>query len=214
MCADQFDLAKDCDELVKAGIDFFHLDVMDGRFVPNITLGLDVCNAIKRRRDAPVDIHLLVKEPEKIISRLNIGEGDILSVHFESDADLKSLSEIVHFTGARFGITLNPETDISELNDLLDDIDVVNLMMIRPGFAGLAMEDGMIEKIAKTREYLDSGGHSDIPLEIDGHVSFDNAPSMREAGGQIFVAGSSSIFFKEGSIADNAHKLRSALECS
>ena len=211
MCADQFNLQRDVEQLILSGVDYLHLDIMDGVFVPNITLGIDVCNCIKNMSDVPIDVHMLVDEPEAIMKSLMVGEGDILSVHGESRANMTSVAQWVHSRKALFGIALNPETEIDYLLEILDCVDVVNLMMIEPGFAGRKMKSGMISKIERTRRFLDNHGLSSVLIQIDGNVSFEHASAMRAAGGDLFVAGSSSIFSAKGSIANNIDEFRRVL---
>lgn len=200
MCADLMNLQRDIEVLEKSGVDFLHLDVMDGSFVPNITLGFDICNAVGEISDIKRDIHFLLENPTIFIDRLNLKKGEMLSVHFETDSNLKLLSKLVRAKGAKFGVALNPETPIAVVGDYIKDLDFVLLMMIKPGFAGMKKEAGMIEKIAAMREYLSSHGREDMPIEVDGNVSFKNAKAMSQASGNIFVAGSSSIFSKKDTL--------------
>lgn len=194
MCADQFALGRDLSELQRCGVDYLHLDIMDGVFVDNITLGIDLCNAIRERYDVPVDIHLLVKQPALLIERLCFGVGDIVGVHAESEADLAAIAASVHERGASFAVILNPRTAIDSVASVLDNVDMVSLMMVEPGFAGLNLDPAILGKIEDTRRYLDDRGFEDMRLEVDGNVSFEYAPRMRERGADTFVAGSSSLF--------------------
>lgn len=212
MCADQLNLARDIFELERAGVDYLHLDVMDGNYVPNVTLGIDTCNAIKQSTDLPVDIHLLILHPEQLVASFSFGEGDIVSAHLDCISDVRQLSAAVRDRGAQFGIVLNPADRIEDALAMLPYADVVSLMMIEPGFAGRQMLDGSLEKIARVRQWLDGHGHDAMLIEVDGNVSFDHAPAMRRNGGDLFVAGSSSVFRAGKGIADGVAGLRSALE--
>lgn len=200
MCADLLHLADDIAILEQNGVDFLHLDVMDGCFVPNITLGFDLCNAIGETSKIKRDIHLLVENPAIFIDRLNLKKDEMLSVHYEADVNIKLISKLTRAKGAQFGVALNPETPLTVLDAHLNDIDFVLLMMIKPGFAGMKKEAGMIEKISAAREYLADAHKGDMPIEVDGNVSFKNAKAMSLASANVFVAGSSSIFSKKDTI--------------
>ena len=200
MCADLLHLADDIAILEQNGVDFLHLDVMDGCFVPNITLGFDLCNAIGETSKIKRDIHLLVENPAIFIDRLNLKKDEMLSVHYEADVNIKLISKLTRAKGAKFGVALNPETPLTVLDAHLNDIDFVLLMMIKPGFAGMKKEAGMIEKISAAREYLADAHKGDMPIEVDGNVSFKNAKAMSLASANVFVAGSSSIFSKKDTI--------------
>lgn len=211
MCADLLNLQRDIESLEKSNIEYLHLDIMDGTFVPNITLGFDVCNAIGEMSKIKRDIHLLMENPAIFIDRLNLKKDEMLSIHYEVDSNIHLLSKLVRAKGARFGIALNPETPITVIGNSISDLDFVLLMMIKPGFAGMKKESGMIEKIAATRSFLTSLGKEDMPIEVDGNVSFKNAKSMSKASGNIFVAGSSSIFSQKDTLENCVNMLRRSI---
>lgn len=208
MCADLLNLTHDIKILEDAKIDFLHLDIMDGKFVPNITLGIDLCNKIGEISNIKRDFHLLLNDPTIFIDRFNLKEDEMVTVHFEADVNINLLSYNVRSKGAKFGVALNPETPITVLDDYLDDIDYIVLMMIKPGFAGMKKEDGMIEKIMALRTYLNKKNKGDLLIEVDGNVSFQNATIMSSATANIFVAGTSSIFSKKYEITKAIEMLR------
>lgn len=207
MCADLFNLEKELRELEDCKVDYLHLDVMDGSFVPNITLGLEVVREIKKRTDIPRDIHLLVNHPERYADRLDLDESDMVTFHFESAVgvfdtmnkvtNVAGCIEQIGQTGCKVGLVLNPETPVSVVEPFIDKIALVNIMMIHPGFAGLKMLDGMMDKIKQMRQFLDTHGGMNVEIEIDGNVSAERLPVMNANGGNIFVAGTSLLFRKD-----------------
>lgn len=210
MCANLMNLQSDIEELQSVQVEYHHLDIMDGHFVDNITLGFDCCRLLSFF-STPRDIHLLVQNPESHVKKLLLKEGDIFQFHFEAQADISRVAQMVHQYGAKVGVVLNPETQIQELEPWLGIIDVVTLMMIRPGFAGRPMEAGMLEKIAETRKYLNENGRDHILIEIDGNVNVKNVPTMYANGANIVVAGTSSIFRQDISIREGVKRLRNCV---
>lgn len=194
MCADFFGLKEYINLFEQYKIDMIHVDVMDGSFVPNYTLGTDFIRVLKKNTKIPMDIHLMIDNPEGKIDWFDFSEGDFVSVHAESTRHLhKAVSEIKQ-RDAKAGAALNPATPICMLENVLDDIDMVLLMTVNPGFAGQKLIPSMLDKIKNLRKYLDERGYGNIEIEVDGNVSFENARLMRQAGANIFVAGTSSLF--------------------
>lgn len=210
MCANLLELDKDIKILKKKNIEYLHVDIMDGHFVDNITLGFDCCVYLKKYA-IPRDIHLLVEKPSDFIERLELQSNDICQCHYETNADLCAIAKKIHEAKAKFGVVLNPETPIEKLTPFIAHIDVVTLMMIHPGFAGYPMENGMIEKILYSRKWLDNHDGKHIQIEVDGHVNTDNVPDMFQNGAELFVAGSSSIFRKDMSIEQGIDLLRESI---
>lgn len=196
MCADLFNMDKEIRILEENEVDYLHLDIMDGNFVPNLTLGIDFVNCIKDISTIKRDIHLLVNNPENYIDMLQLDESDNISFHYEATQDIMDCITNIKKYNAKVGIVLNPETEIEVLEEHLDYIDMIVLMMIEPGFAGRKMLRGMFDKIKQTKEYINKRCRKNIMIEVDGNVSFDNAKIMRKSGGDIFVAGTSSIYRK------------------
>lgn len=212
MCANWLNIGGDLIELEKAGVDYLHIDIMDGHFVPNITIGFDLCRQMAHVSDIKRDIHLLMDKPGQFIADFCIGKGEMLSVHAEANPDYETISRYVRKQGALFGVALDPETGIEILEKHLDSIDFIVVMMIKPGFAGLPMENGMVDKITSVRKYLDKKGFKNIFIEVDGHVGFTNAGDMRKAGADIFVAGTSSVFNPKNSISNGVERLRETVK--
>ena len=136
MCADLLNMEKSIRELEKAGIDFLHVDIMDGDFVPNITLGFDLINALKKITDIPLDVHMMVNEPSKFIDMMNLGENDILCVHYESEMHIARTLEKIKNKGIKAGLAINPGTPVESFRYLAELIDMALVMTVNPGFAG------------------------------------------------------------------------------
>lgn len=211
MCADITRLCETLDAFEKNRIEYLHIDIMDGHFVPNFTLGTDYCKELKKICGIPLDIHLMIEKPEEKFAWFEFGEGDIVSVHAESTAHLQKALAQIKASGARPFVALNPSTPLETLEYILDDIDGVVIMAVNPGFAGQKMVPSCLDKIKKLRSYLNSKGYNEIEIEVDGNVSFENAVKMKKAGANIFVAGTSSIFNKEFSIESGIETLRRKL---
>lgn len=211
MCAGICDIRGTLEAFEKYGVDYLHIDIMDGHFVPNFTLGTDYCRELKKLTSIPLDIHLMTEEPEKLLDWFPISGGDIVSVHAESTCHLQKVLAAVREKGARAFAALNPSTPLCTLECVLDDIDGVTVMAVNPGFAGQKMVPSALEKISRLRKYLDESGHPEAEIEVDGNVSFENAALMKKAGANIFVAGTSSVFSKNMTLGEGTEKLRAVI---
>ena len=212
MCVDFFGLEQSIKDFEACEIDLIHVDVMDGCFVPNFTLGTDFIKALKKKTNIPLDIHLMINEPDRKLSWFEFGENDYVSVHFESTQHLHKTVAEIKSRGAKAMVAINPATPINQLECILDDIDAVLVMTVNPGFAGQKLVKSTLKKIKALREYLDANGYENIEIEVDGNVSYENAKLMNEAGANIFVAGTSSIFAKDGTLKENTQKLREIIK--
>lgn len=212
MCADQLNLKNGIRELEDAGIDYLHLDVMDGSFVPNITLGFDLINAIKQTTDIPLDVHMMVNEPSKFIDRMNLGENDIICVHYESDIHIHRILEMIKNKGVKAGLAINPQTSPESIKYLTDYIDMVLVMTVSPGFAGQKLFAAAERKTAEMRKLLNEWGCGNISIEVDGNISLENGRKLSRCGADIFVLGTSSLFMKDKSISLAAEDFRKAVE--
>lgn len=212
MCADFFRLKEYIELFEKCNIDMIHVDVMDGSFVPNYTLGTDFIRSLKESTELPLDIHLMIDKPEEKMEWFNFSEGDIVSVHLESTRHLHKAVSAIKSRGARAAVALNPATPISFLEDILDDTDIVLLMSVNPGFAGQRLIPSVLGKIKKLREYLDKKGYNNVEIEVDGNVSFENARLMKQSGANIFVAGTSSLFRSDVPFEDLVKKFTEAID--
>ena len=211
MCADLLNLSEGIKDLEKAGIDYLHIDIMDGKFVPNITLGFDLINAIKAVTDIPLDIHMMVNTPAEFIDRMNLDENDIICVHYESDIHIHRTLEAIRKKGCKTGLALNPQTPVEAMRYLTDYIDMALIMTVSPGFAGQKLFAGAERKVRDARELLDSLGHRDKPIEVDGNISLENGRKLSRCGADIFVLGTSCLFVKDKNLTDAAQEVRGAI---
>lgn len=211
MCCDFMKLSETLDVFKRKNIELLHIDVMDGQFVPNIQLGTDLCKQIKRNTDIPLDYHFMVEEPERVINYFDfIGENDYVSIHYESTRHVQRVLQAVKSKGAKPMLALNPATPICCMENVIDDIQGVLIMSVNPGFAGQKLIPQALKKISETRKFLDEHGGKNVEIEVDGNVSFENARLMSEAGANIFVAGTSSVF--KGNMEENVDTLRKAIK--
>ena len=211
MCADLTKLQDSVRELERAGIDYLHIDIMDGSFVPNITLGFDFVNAVKSITDIPLDVHMMVNEPSRFIDRMNLAENDYLCVHYESDIHIQRTLAKIRDKGVKTGLALNPQTPLDCMQYLTDYMDMALIMTVSPGFAGQKMFSGAERKVTEARKLLNEWGASHIPIEVDGNISFENGKNLSRCGADIFVLGTSSLFIKGKDMKQSASELRAVL---
>jgi ribulose-phosphate 3-epimerase len=210
MCADICRLEDHVHRLEAAGMDLLHFDLMDAHFVPNMPLGLGVLEQLRPKTGLPFDAHLMVENSELFIRELARIGVQYISVHAESATHLDRTIHSIQDHGIRAGVALNPATPLAALDYVIDFVDFVLIMTVNPGFAGQKLVTSALRKIADCRRLLRSFGR-DIPIEVDGNVSFQNIPSMVAAGADILVAGSSSIFHSGGTLLENTAKTRQAI---
>ena len=212
MCVDFMEIGKCIRELEACKAEYLHVDIMDGCFVPNYTLGTDFIRALKKNTDIPLDIHLMIDRPEQKLDWFLFGEGDYVSVHVETTPHPQRVLAAIKARGAKPMVAINPATPICAIKHVLDDVDAVLVMTVNPGYAGQKLIPSTLEKIRELREYLDANGYAHVEIEVDGNVSFENARRMSDAGANIFVAGSSSVFAKDGTLAENFVRLRRSID--
>ena len=211
MCVDFMNIGENIKVMEKCGIEYLHIDIMDGEFVNNYTLGTDFCKVLKQNSSIPLDIHLMIEKPENKMHWFEFGEGDYVSVHYESTKHLQKVLAEIRKRGAKPMLAINPATPVEVIRWVLTDIDALLLMTVNPGFAGQKLVEQCIEKITEARSYMDSLGYENVEIEVDGNVSFENARKMSDAGANIFVAGTSSIFKAGVSMEESVAKLREAI---
>lgn len=181
-------LEEDCKMLNESEADWFHLDVMDGRFVPNISFGMSIIKQIRKTTDKVCDVHLMILEPEKYAEEFKDAGADILTVHLEACPHLHRNIQQIKSLGIKAGVAINPHTPVYLLNDILSDIDVVCMMSVNPGFGAQKFIPHTIEKIKQLRAMIDEK-KGNVQIEIDGGVTLDNAKSILDAGADVLVAG-------------------------
>ncbi len=212
MCADLTNLSAAIKELEKANIDYLHIDIMDGSFVPNITLGFDLINAIKKVTDIPLDIHMMVNEPSKFIDRMDLSENDILCIHYESEIHIHRALEMIKRKGCKAGLAINPQTPVESVKHLMAYVDMLLVMTVSPGFAGQKMFIGAENKVTEARKLLEEWNYADTLIEVDGNINLPNGRKLSECGADIFVLGTSALFLKDKEIKEAAEDFRAVLE--
>jgi ribulose-phosphate 3-epimerase len=204
LSADFSILGDEIKNLEKAGADLIHVDVMDGHFVPNITMGPPIIKAIRKFTKLPFDVHLMISPVEKYIKAFADAGSDIITLHPEATHNLKRAIQTIKSHGKKAGVSLNPKTPISALIDVINDIDLILIMSVNPGFAGQSFMSEVLPKVSELRKMINDKKLK-IDIEIDGGINFETAPLAVKAGANILVSGTT-IF--SGSLKDNIQKLR------
>ncbi len=210
MCADLWRLADEVQELEAAPVDLFHFDLMDAHFVPNLPLGLGLIEQLRPHADLPFDAHLMVENNDFFVEKLARIGVEQISVHAESALHLDRTLALIRGQGIKAGVALNPATPLNALEYVLEQLDFVLIMTVNPGFAGQKMVPAAIRKIAACHAFL-RAQNLDIPIQVDGNVSFENIPAMVAAGADILVGGTSSVFYNDGSIRQNVARTRKVI---
>lgn len=212
MCADLLNLKDDLNALEASGVEYIHFDVMDGSFVPNFTLGPDLCRQVSGNCGIPVEVHLMTQTPERHVGMFADAGAKAVTVHVETAPHLHRVLQSIKQRDMLAGVAFNPGTPLDCLEYVSDLVDLVLIMAVNPGFAGQKLVKAALPKIESVRRILDDCGVAQsVQIMVDGNVSYENAETMASLGADIFVAGTSAVFRKDMSIDEGVRRLRQAI---
>lgn len=194
MCADPLNFAKDLETLEECNVDYLHIDIMDGHFVPNLGLGLDYINKFRKHTNIPFDFHLMIENPDKIIPKLNLRKDDLVSIHFEASYRLEETLNIAKERNVNLFLAMNPGTPVRILQSAPNWLSGINFMTVVPGFAGQKILPASFQKMTKLKTFLKDIGKENSIIEVDGNMSYENIKIFKDLGANIFVLGTSSVY--------------------
>ena len=212
MCANLVDLRETIRVFEEEKVEYLHIDVMDGEFVPNFGLGVDYIRGLRELTSIPLDLHLMIKNPEYKLQWIGIKETDIVSIHYESTYQVQRALDWLAPYGCKRYLAINPATPVYVLEEVLDYVDGINLLMVNPGFSGQKIVPSTLKKAEKLKRLLVEHGKETSTLEVDGNITPENGHKLREIGASIFVCGTSSVF--KGGVScykDNIGQFREAV---
>lgn len=209
LSADFLDLKSDIEMINRSEADWLHLDIMDGVFVPNISFGFPVIEAVAKACKKPLDVHLMIVHPENYIKQVAATGAMIMNVHYEACTHLHRTVQEIHAAGMQAAVTLNPATPVCVLEDIINDVEMVLLMSVNPGFGGQKFIDNTINKVKRLRRLIDESGSKAL-IEVDGGVQAETAPLLVKAGADVLVSGS--YIFKAADPIATIHSLKHTLQ--
>lgn len=205
LSADFSTLGKDIAVVASAGAELIHLDVMDGKFVPNISFGAPVISSVRKITNAIFDVHLMIEEPIRYLNDFVKAGADIITVHYEACTDAANTLQEIHKAGLKAGLAISPDTPVSVLKPFLKEVDMILIMSVHPGFGGQSFIEESLNKIEDTRSMLQECGRDDVWIEVDGGIGTANIRKVKDAGANVFVAGSA--VFKGDMVANTKQLL-------
>lgn len=205
LSADFSTLGKDIAVVASAGAELIHLDVMDGKFVPNISFGAPVISSVRKITNAIFDVHLMIEEPIRYLNDFVKAGADIITVHYEACTDAANTLQEIHKAGLKAGLAISPDTPVSVLKPFLKEVDMILIMSVHPGFGGQSFIEESLNKIEDTRSMLQGCGRDDVWIEVDGGIGTANITKVKDAGANVFVAGSA--VFKGDMVANTKQLL-------
>ncbi len=209
LSADFLDLKKDIEMINRSEADWLHLDIMDGVFVPNISFGFPVIEAVAKECKKPLDVHLMIVHPENYIKQVAATGAMIMNVHYEACTHLHRTVQEIHAAGMKAAVTLNPATPVCMLEDIINDVEMVLLMSVNPGFGGQKFIGNTLNKVKRLRQLIDNAGSKAL-IEVDGGVQAETAPLLVKAGADVLVSGS--YIFKAADPIATIHSLKHTLQ--
>jgi len=213
MCFDWLNVKKQLDEIEKLNLDFLHIDIIDGNFIPDVTMGSSIINSIRTGTKMPFYYHLMVDEPRRIFDSLNIKKKDILAIHQEASKNLHSDLVEIRNLGAEVGIVLSPGTPLESLEYVVEDVDNIILMMVNPGYQGQSLVPQTLNKVEKLDKMLkEMNLRNKVSISVDGNVNPETIPQMISKGADNLILGSSGLFNKQYSISKNYEKVTLAID--
>ena len=211
MCIDWLHAGKQLKVIENNNIDYLHWDIVDGRFAPDFTMGSSIINNFRNNSNLPSDYHLMVEEPNQLFDNFSVSPGDIFTIHQECCRNLHRDLISLRRKGARVGVALNPGTSLEVLDYIIEDIDVILVMSVNPGFMGQELVPQTIGKIEKIKERI-TDLNLDIKISVDGNVNYENIPKLVSAGADILVGGSSGLFRNDIDLEDSIKRLRECIQ--
>ena len=210
MCADLVNLKETIKVFEEEQVEYLHIDVMDGEFVPNFGLGVDYIRGLRELTNIPLDMHLMIRNPEYKLQWMGIKDTDIVSIHYEGTYQVQRALDWLSPFGCKKFLAISPATPIYVLEEVLDYIDGINLLMVNPGFAGQKIVPSTLHKAEKLKDFLAHNNRDDIVVEVDGNITPENGKRLYKTGARIFVCGTSSIF--KGKVEGYRRNIRSFRE--